>query len=143
MQARSIMRTLVAVAALLGASAVHAQRHPVPVIDRPNVSAVSASGQPVSAEALQQAIIAGGANGARKWSIVPAGDGRTLRGTCIVRVHTVVVEIVPWPGWYSLKYADSNNMKYGIENGQPVIHPFCNDWVDQLVRAIDAEVKNL
>jgi hypothetical protein len=65
---------------------------------------VSASGQPVSAEALQQAIIAGGANAARKWSIVPAGDGRTLRGTCIVRAHTVVAEIVPWrstTGWIS------------------------------------------
>jgi hypothetical protein len=34
-------------------------------------------------------------------------------------------------------------MKYGIENGKPVIHPFYNDWVDQLVRAIDAEVKKL
>lgn len=143
MQARSIIRTLVGVAALLAASAVHAQRHPVPIIDRPDVPAVSASGKPVSSEALRQAIIAGGANGPRKWSIVPAGDGKALRGTYIVRAHTVVVEIVPGSSSYSLRYADSNNMKYGIENGKPVIHPFYNDWVDQLIRAIDAEVKKL
>jgi hypothetical protein len=143
MRARRITRTLLAATALAAASAVHAQRHPVPIIDRPNVPALSASGKPVSAEALQQAIIAGGANGARKWNIVPAGDGKTLRGTYIVRTHTVVVEIVPWPGWYSLQYRDSSNMKYDIENGKPVIHPFYNDWVDQLIRAIDAEVKKL
>ena len=74
-----------------------------------------------------------------KWFIVPVGDGKTLRGTYIVANHTVVVDIVPGSSSYSLKYADSINMKYGVENGKPVIHPFYNDWVDQLIRAIDCE----
>ena len=139
---RSI-RALVVCAAVLAASAAQAQRSAVPIIDHPNVLAVTGSGKAVSQEALRQAIISGGASGVRKWSIVPAGDGKTLRGTYIVRVHTVVVDIVPGPGSYSLKYADSSNMKYAMEGGQPVIHPFYNDWVQQLMRAIDAEVKKL
>jgi hypothetical protein len=72
---------------------------------------------------------------------VPEGDGGTLKGTYIVRQHTVVVHIVPGSNSYSVKYADSSNMKYGIEGGKPVIHPFYNDWVDQLVTAIDFELK--
>jgi hypothetical protein len=137
------MGALVVVVAALAASAAHAQRTPVPIIDRPNVSVVTGSGKALSQEALRQAIISGGANGPRKWAIVPAGDGKSLKGTYIVRAHTVVVDIVPGSSSYSLKYADSINMKYRVESGQPVIHPFYNDWVDQLIRAIDFEVKKL
>ena len=137
------MQALVFGAAVAVSSAAQAQRSPVPIIDRPNVPAVSASGRPVSSAALRQAIIDGGAIGPRKWSIVPHGDGNALRGTYMVRTHTVVVDIVPEAGSYSLKYADSSNMKYDVESGKRVIHPFYNDWVDQLLRAIDAEVKKL
>lgn len=143
MQMSRFMQALVFGAAVAVSSAAQAQRSPVAIIDRPNVSAVSAGGRPVSAEALREAIIGGGANGPRKWSIVPHGDGNALRGTYMVRTHTVVVDIVPGSGSYSLKYADSSNMKYGVDFGKPVIHPFYNDWVDQLIRAIDAEVKKL
>ena len=139
---RSI-RALVVCAAVLAASAAHAQRTPVEIVDHPNVLVVAGSGKAVSPQALREAIISGGASGPRKWTIVPAGDGKTLRGTYIVRAHTVVVDIVPGPGSYSLKYADSTNMKYAVEGGKPVIHPFYNDWVQQLIRAIDAEVKKL
>lgn len=143
MHPSGFIRALVVVAAVLTASAAHAQRAPVPIVDRPNVAAVTGSGKPVSQEALQQAIIRGGATGARKWSIGPAGDGKTLKGTYIVRAHTVVVNIEPGLGSYSLKYADSVNMKYGVEDGKPVIHPFYNQWVDQLIQAIDFELKKL
>jgi hypothetical protein len=137
------IRALVICAAALAASAAHAQRTPVPVVDHPNVSVTSGSGKAVSAEALRQAIISGGANGPRKWTIVPAGDGKNLKGTYMVRSHTVVVDIEPGSSSYSVKYADSSNMKYGLSDGKPVIHPFYNDWVQQLIRAIDVEAKKL
>jgi len=140
---KSLVRALILIGALAVACAAHAQRTPVPIIDRPNVPAVSGSGKPVSQEVLKQAIISGGTNGARKWNIVLVGDGKTLRGTYMVRAHTVVVDIVPGSSSYALKYADSVNMKYGVENGQPVIHPYYNDWVEQLIRAIDSEMKKL
>jgi len=143
MRMSRFMQVLAFGAAVAVSSAAQAQRSPVPIVDRPNVPVVTASGKPLSQEALKQAIISGGANGPRKWLIVPEGDGKTLTGTYIVRQHTVVVQIVPGSNSYSVKYADSSNMKHAIEYGKPVIHPFYNDWVDQLIRAIDFEVKKL
>jgi len=137
------VKALFVLAAALAAFAAHAQRALVPIVDRPDVPVVTASGKPLSQEALKQAIISGGANGPRRWLIVPEGDGKTLKGTYIVRQHTVVVQIVPGSNSYSVKYLDSSNMKYAVEYGKPVIHPFYNDWVDQLIRAIDFEVKKL
>lgn len=134
-------RILVVAAALLAASVVHAQRAPVPIVDHPSVPAVTGSGKPASQEALKRAIIDGGAAGARKWAIVPHGDG--LRGTYKVRSHTVVVDIMPGKSSYSLKYADSINMKYGVEQGTPVIHPFYNRWVEELLEAIRVEMTKL
>jgi hypothetical protein len=58
-----------------------------------------------------------------------------------VRNHTVIVDIVPGPDSYSVRYADSINMKYGVENGSPVIHPFYNKWVDELIDSIRVELK--
>jgi hypothetical protein len=143
MRMSRFMQALVFGAAVALSSAAQAQRSPVPIIDRPNVPVVTASGKPLSQEALKQAIISGGTNGPRKWFIVPEGDGKTLKGTYIVRQHTVVVQIVAGSNSYSVKYADSSNMKYAVEYGKPVIHPFYNDWVDQLILAIDFEVKKL
>jgi len=143
MQMSRFVQALVFGAAIAVSSAAQAQRSPVPIVDRPNVPVVTASGKPLSQEALKQAIISGGANGPRKWFIVPESDGKTLKGTYIVRQHTVVVQIVAGSNSYSVKYADSSNMKYAVEYGKPVIHPFYNDWVDQLILAIDFEVKKL
>lgn len=141
MHRNSFVRALVIVGAVLAASAAHAQRSAVPIVDRPDVPALAGSGKALSQEALKQAIITGGASGPRKWNIVPDGDGKTLKATYMVRAHTVVVHIVPGSNSYSVKYADSNNMKYGVAGGKPMIHPFYNDWVDQLIRSIDFEVK--
>lgn len=143
MNASRFIGALIVITAVLAASSAHAQRPLVPIVDRPNVPVVTASGKPLSQEALKQAIISGGANGPRRWLVVPEADGKTLKGTYIVRQHTVVVQIVPESNSYSVKYADSSNMKYALDNGKPVIHPFYNDWVDQLIRAIDFEVKKL
>jgi hypothetical protein len=138
------MKTLSTIALLLAfvvvAPLVQA-RSTVPVIERENVSVTTGSGKPVNNEALKRAIIDGGAAGARKWEVVPAADGRSLRGTYKVRNHTVVVDIFPGPASYSVKYADSINMKYGVENGSPTIHPFYNKWVDELIESIRVELK--
>lgn len=138
---KALDRILIVTAALLVATAAHAQRAPVPIIDRPNVPVVTGSGKAASQEALKRAIIDGGAAGARKWVIVPSGSG--LRGTYKVRSHTVVVDIVPGASSFSLKYADSINMKYGVEDGTPVIHPFYNRWVDELLESIRVEITKL
>jgi hypothetical protein len=138
---QKIGRLLALVTALLAASAVHAQRAPVPIIDHPNVPIATGSGKPAPIDAVKRAIVDGGAAGARKWVIVPHGNG--LRGTYKVRSHTVVVDIAARPDSFSLKYADSINMKYDLENGTPVIHPFYNRWVDELLESIRLEMSKL
>lgn len=134
------LSTIALLAAIVVVPVVHA-RSTVPVIARENVSVVTGSGKPVNNEALKRAIINGGAAGARKWDVVPAPDGQSLRATYKVRTHAVVVDIVPGPASYSVKYADSTNMKYGVENGSPTIHPFYNKWVDELIDSIRVELK--
>ena len=143
MKSTSITAALLMALTLLAAPAAFAQRSAVPIIDRAAVSATTGSGKALSPEALGKAIISGGAAGARKWDVVPVADGKLLRGTYKVRAHMVAVEIVPGPGTYSIKYADSINMKYAVENGTPVIHPFYNRWVDELIESIRAELRKL
>jgi hypothetical protein len=138
---QNLGRLLVLIAALLAAFAVFAQRAPVPIIDHANVPISTGSGKPASLEAIKRAIVDGGANGERKWVFVPHGNG--LRGTYKVRTHTVVVDVTPGKDAFSLKYADSINMKYEIYNGTPVIHPFYNRWVDELLKAISVEMTKL
>jgi len=138
-----ITAALVMALAMVAAPAALAQRAPVPIIDRPAVSATTGSGKALSPEALGKAIVSGGAAGKRQWDVVPVGDGRSLRGTYRVRTHMVAVDIVPGQGTFSIKYADSADMKYAVEGGTPVIHPFYNRWVDELIESIRAELKKL
>jgi len=135
-------RTGVVIAALLAAPVVHAAKGSVPIADRPDLPATTGSGKPLSQQALQEAIVNGGKNGPRKWAIVPAGDGKTLRGTYRVRSHVVTVDIVPSSTSYSVKYADSVNMNYR-GGSTPVIHPSYNQWVEQLIIAINYELTKL
>lgn len=134
---------LAAAMALLAAPAVQAQRSPVPIIDRPDVAVVTGSGKPASLEDVKKAIINGGAAGARKWDIVATANGQSLRGTYKVRTHVIMVDIVPTAASFSVKYADSVNMKFKVEDGTPLIHPFYNRWVDELLESIRLEMRKL
>jgi hypothetical protein len=127
------------VAAVVGAPMALA-RGLVPLVDRSNVAVVTGSGKPASNEAVKQAIMSAGPRG---WSIVPTGDGRTLKATYSIRKHTVVVDIVAGSKSYSVKYADSTNMHYSADRGSPLIHPNYNQWVDQLIQAIGGELRKL
>jgi hypothetical protein len=137
------IKALVLTAAALAATGALAQRSPVPIIDHPNVAVLTASGKAVPLASLNQAIISGAAAGARKWEVVPGADGKTLRATYKVRTHTVMVDIVPSSTAFAVKYADSVNMKYELYDGKPVIHPFYNRWVDELIDSIRSEIKKL
>jgi hypothetical protein len=136
-----LLRILFAVAALAGASGVHA-RTPVPLVNVQNAPVNTGSGKAIPAEAVRKAIIDGGAAGARKWYPTTSADGK-LQLTYRVRSHTVSVHVTNTGTSYSLVYADSINMKYSLEGGTPVIHPFYNNWVNELRTAIDFELRKL
>jgi hypothetical protein len=132
-------RTMLLAAALLTAQAALA-RGPVPIVERPSEPIVTGSGKTLNGEAFKNAIMDAGA--ALKWEVVPGGDGKSLRATYRVRnKHVVTVDIVPGPASFAVKYADSVNMNYGVQDGGPVIHPNYNHWVGQLVESIRVELK--
>jgi len=132
-------QTLLIAGALLAAQAALA-RGLVPVVERPSEPIVTGSGKTVNGEAFKNAVMNGGA--AMKWEVVPAADGKSLRATYRVQnKHVVMVDIVPGPESFAVKYADSVNMHYTVQNGAPVIHPSYNKWVGQLVDSIRVELK--
>lgn len=117
-------------------------RTPVPIQEHDNIAiAASAAGKNISAEQVRQAIIVAGAK--RAWTFVDSGAGQ-LTGTLVVRnKHTVIVTVDYTPKSYSIRYKDSSNMLYAMENGVSVIHPFYNSWVDNLIADVNLELVKL
>jgi hypothetical protein len=118
-----------------------AQRLPVPIVNHEAVVLKRADGQPASAEEIRKAIMAGAQSTGRKWGVVEVAPGQ-LRATYPVRTHSVTTDIRYGNGQLSLKYADSINMKYapGGPTGTGVIHPFYNQWVQEFLQAVQAEL---
>jgi hypothetical protein len=140
---QNIFRSLVALLGmLLIASAVQA-RSTVPVVERANQPVVTGSGKPADAESVRKAIVTAGTQ--RNWQIAPMADGKALQGTYSwnKNKHTIMVKIEPGAAQYSVRYADSVNMKYEIYNGTPSIHPHYNKFVDELIQSIRVELLKL
>ena len=135
---------LVSAVLLLMSAVSQAQgRTPVPIVDHENVTVVTASGKPLRADQVMQAIQK--AASGNKWEILKAPESNKLSATLRVRnKHTVVVGITYSAESYTLKYQESINMNYRKDaEGKPVIHPFYNRWVQQLNDSIRAELRAL
>lgn len=113
-----------------------------PIVNHENVAVVTGSGKAASTEAVGVAISNAAAHGKRVWAVTRTAPDK-LRATYNVRAHAIVVEIDYSAKAYSIHYAGSDNMKYGEVNGQQVIHPFYNNWVDEFKRGINAELSKL
>lgn len=72
------------------------------------------------------------------WQMTPRGPG-SLEGTLILRDHRAVVDIKFDSKTYSIKYKDSSNLGYDGST----IHPNYNGWVQNLERAIRAQLSTL
>jgi len=156
---RSALLAFVFAASALGASQAVAQRLAVPIINHPDVAVATSSGKPVQADQVKQAIQA--AAKAKGWALAFAPGGKVLATLVVRNKHTVVVEIAYSAERYSLMYKDSVNMKYAphaqsdshinsVNNTYtrggydgPVIHPFYNNWVQDLQDAIRQELLKL
>ena len=114
----------------------------MPVIDHENVPIVTGSGKPASADAVGAAIANAARNGRRVWLVTKVAADR-LQATYNVRTHTIAVDINYSDKAYSIHYLSSNNMKFGEANGVKTIHPFYNNWVEELKRGISAELTRL
>lgn len=80
---------------------------------------------------LQEAILAGGAK--KGWSMYAVHPG-LIRGELALRGHEVKVNIPYTEHTYSIRYADSVNMKYNAKKNK--IHGKYNQWVRNLDLAI-------
>ena len=118
-------------------------RSTVPIIERVNVPVVTGSGKAPDAEAVRKAIVTAGTT--RNWQIAPLDGGKTLQGTYSWNKskHTIMVTIEPGATQYSVRYADSVNMKYELHAGTPSIHPHYNKFVDELLQSIRVELLKL
>ena len=143
-------------ALLLGAlsTLAVAQRALVPIIDYKDVSIATGSGKPVTVEQVRDAIVAAGKR--MTWDMAYTADGGLVGTLVVANKHTISVNIAVSPSKYSVTYRSSINMKYGVggppnygrsglasTEGQPVIHPAYNQWVQSLVSAMDAELRKL
>jgi hypothetical protein len=137
-----MVRIIAAVAVLLLAGQAQAQRQPVPIVNHENVAIATQSATTPTLEQVGKAITAGAQN--RKWTVSHVAGQPKLQAKLDVRSkHTVVVEINYSETAYSVQYLSSINMKYRVTDGVPVIHPFYNRWVSDLMEGIKAEVAKL
>jgi hypothetical protein len=127
------MRTVSLGAVVLATAILAACAVPAPIQNIDNATVVSAAGKPLSADQVREAIVRAGVG--LGWIIKDAGRGK-LVGTLILRTHTAVVDIAYSPTNYSIAYKSSIDMKEG--GGK--IHPAYNGWIQNLTRAINAQL---
>ena len=131
-----LFAALLIATALVAAPAI--ARDSVPIVNYDNVAVATSSGKAPEAEQVRQVITATAAG--KGWTVAPAGDGK-LQATIVVRgKHTVVVDIAYAADKYALTYKDSTNMNFIERDGQKLIHPFYNKWVQTLKEAIRLEL---
>jgi hypothetical protein len=114
-------------------------RGSVPIVNLEHNAIPAKSGSPRTLEDLQQAIVLGAAK-AGAWSASDTAPGR-LKLTLMTRAHVATVEVTYDTENYSIRYADSSNLNYkkGI-NGEELIHPHYNGWVQKLKICIDRQL---
>ena len=144
------MALILSLALVAGAHA----RSAVPLIEPARVELLAA-GANGNAEAVKNAIVAGGAP--LGWAVVSSEPGKLRLKYNKQGKHEVVVDASYDATGYQLKYVSSFNMKYEIAAGTPagndstslymasareigagtpMIHPFYNKWVENLMRSI-------
>jgi hypothetical protein len=117
-----------------------AARATVPVIDYENVAVSTGTGTTPGADDIRQIIIAAANSPASGgWTVARTGDGAIVASLAVRGKHSVSALITVAPGSFSVRYADSLNMKFSQEGGIRYIHPSYNKWVSNLMQTIRAE----
>lgn len=112
-------------------------RAAVPLVEHEGVAAIAGNGQPATVDQIRNAFIAGGAR--RNWIFTVEAPDKLI-GRLSVRSHQVAVDIPLSPGKFSVLYRDSVNLKFGTEAGSKMIHPQYNNWVNNLLGDVRAEL---
>jgi hypothetical protein len=128
------MSPTIKVALLLGCFALAScATTAVPIHQVRDAAVITASGKPVSAAQVRQAIITAGTS--LGWRIADAGPSR-LEGTLSLRAHTAVVDIPYSASAYSITLKRADNLLHADDR----IHRNYNGWVQNLDRATRTEL---
>lgn len=112
---RTMFRSLLMTSLLgLAATAAHAQREPVPVMNFEDIPVASSTDKRLSADQVRQAIEAAGA--AKSWQMAPKAPGMLEATHWKGEKHVVSVVVTYDADKYSVRYLRSVNMKYAYSN---------------------------
>jgi hypothetical protein len=141
---RRSLHAAVLLAGLIAVGTVQA-RSPEPLVEHPELGIVTGSGKVPDAEQFKKAVVAAVAANQRKWRLEPAADGKSMQAKLSWQndKHSIVVNIIPAGSTYAVRYVNSVNMKYEMLNGKPVIHPYYNKYVEELLSSIRGELTKL
>jgi hypothetical protein len=141
---QSITKNLFAALLLasLALSGLAHARSAVPIEDIKNATLIGPPGKTLSLEDVQTALYRAGLT--KGWTIQNTAPGQAS-GTLVVRnKHTVKVDITYTDKSLSITYKSSENMKYEVnDSGQPLIHPYYNKWIHELMRVVNLELAKL
>lgn len=119
-------------------------RSPVPIINHENVSITTGSGARLTPEQVKTAFLNAGR--LRKWTLTETAPNQLVGQLHVRNKHTIMIDINYTGEQYSVTYKDSINMKYGMKEMEdsdtavPVIHPFYNNWVNELLDSVRMEL---
>jgi hypothetical protein len=114
----------------------------VPIVDYTDVQLNSANGQTLAVEQVKKAITLAGSEHA--WKFEPGSEKNSLVGTLVVRnKHTAVVDIKISAATISIAYKNSESLNFIEENGQKLIHPSYNKWMQNFVSNIQKEASKI
>lgn len=126
MKMNSLLRATLLVASLSAAGLAVARSSNMVELGR---QAVSATANPLTADAMRQAIIAGGST--HRWKPVSDQPGLlTLEADS--GQHQVVVDVAYDAQGWQITYKSSVNMNYEQTDKKTSIHPKYNKWVEEL-----------
>ncbi|HVJ61667.1 MAG TPA: hypothetical protein VM555_03035 [Tahibacter sp.] len=75
----------------------------------------------------------------RKWTVTDEKPGE-IKSTLMVRDHKVRIDITWDKRQIAIRYVDSENLKYEVENGKKLIHKNYLGWINNLVTDISANL---
>lgn len=127
------MQKLIRTVPILGLLFVFAACSTVPVYNAESVPL--AANKKLSIKEVEKAIRIAAAD--RGWTIKRRGRGR-MEGRIAVRKHVAVVNITYNTRSFSIKYKDSQHLKYNRKKHQ--IHKNYNSWVQNLAKDINRRV---
>lgn len=107
-----------------------------PVQNVENAPIVLPPGKSVSMNQVTTAIMRAGSR--LGWQMQPQGPGR-LSGRLALRGHTAAIDVTHSTKTYTIKYRDSS----GLDARDGMIHRNYNSWIQNLDKAIRAELTSL